>query len=31
MVVEGRREWVRAFPRWFERYAFAAVAAAAAE
>ena len=26
MVVEGRREWVRAFPRWFERYLFADVA-----
>jgi DNA-binding HxlR family transcriptional regulator len=25
MVVEGRREWVRAFPTWFERYAFAAI------
>lgn len=25
MVVQGRREWVRAFPKWFERYAFAAV------
>jgi hypothetical protein len=25
MVVSGGREWVRAFPRWFERYAFAAV------
>jgi len=25
LVVEGRREWVRAFPRWFERYAFAEV------
>ncbi len=25
MVVEGRREWVRAFPKWFQRYAFAAV------
>lgn len=30
LVVEGRREWVRAFPRWFERYLFAAVAPAAA-
>ena len=27
MVIEGRREWVRAFPRWFERYAFAGVQA----
>jgi len=25
MVVEGRREWVRAFPNWFERYVFANV------
>jgi DNA-binding HxlR family transcriptional regulator len=25
LVVDGRREWVRAFPRWFERYLFAAV------
>jgi len=29
MVIEGRREWVRAFPRWFERYAFAEVPARA--
>jgi len=28
MVVDGRREWVRAFPKWFQRYAFAAVARA---
>lgn len=28
MVVQGRREWVRAFPRWFERYLFADVAPA---
>ena len=28
MVVQGRREWVRAFPRWFERYLFADVASA---
>lgn len=26
LVVEGRREWVRAFPGWFERYLFADVA-----
>jgi len=26
MVIEGRREWVRAFPNWFERYLFADVA-----
>jgi DNA-binding HxlR family transcriptional regulator len=25
MIVEGRKKWVRAFPRWFERYAFAAI------
>jgi len=25
MVLEGRREWVRAFPRWFQRYQLAAV------
>jgi hypothetical protein len=29
LVLEGRREWVRAFPTWFERYLFAAVAPAA--
>jgi DNA-binding HxlR family transcriptional regulator len=23
MIVEGRREWVQAFPDWFQRYAFA--------
>ena len=28
LVVEGRREWVRAFPDWFERYLFAGVAPA---
>jgi DNA-binding HxlR family transcriptional regulator len=28
MTVEGRREWVRAFPSWFLRYAFADVAPA---
>ena len=27
-VLEGRRDWVRAFPSWFERYLFAAVAPA---
>jgi DNA-binding HxlR family transcriptional regulator len=27
MRVEGRREWLRAFPAWFPRYAFADVAA----
>jgi len=25
LVLDGRREWVRAFPRWFERYLFAGV------
>jgi DNA-binding HxlR family transcriptional regulator len=25
MTIQGRREWVRAFPRWFERYLFADV------
>jgi DNA-binding HxlR family transcriptional regulator len=25
LVLEGRREWVRAFPDWFERYLFADV------
>jgi hypothetical protein len=29
MAIEGRREWVRAFPTWFERYLFADVAPAA--
>ena len=28
MTVEGRREWVRAFPGWFQGYALAAVAPA---
>lgn len=28
LVVAGRRDWVRAFPGWFERYLFAAVAPA---
>jgi hypothetical protein len=27
MTVEGRREWVRAFPSWFRRYVLADVAA----
>jgi DNA-binding HxlR family transcriptional regulator len=26
MLVQGKREWVRAFPKWFERYLFADVA-----
>jgi DNA-binding HxlR family transcriptional regulator len=30
MTVEGRREWVRAFPSWFLRYVFAEVAPARA-
>ncbi len=30
MAIEGRREWVRAFPSWFLRYAFAEVAPAGA-
>jgi len=25
LVLDGRREWVRAFPRWFERYLLAGV------
>jgi DNA-binding HxlR family transcriptional regulator len=25
LVLEGRREWVRSFPRWFERYLFAEI------
>jgi len=29
LTLEGRREWVRAFPTWFERYLFAPVAPAA--
>lgn len=29
LALEGRREWVRAFPDWFERYVFADVAPAA--
>jgi len=28
-ALEGRREWIRAFPTWFERYLFAGVARAA--
>lgn len=28
LVLEGRRDWVRAFPSWFERYLFAGVAPA---
>jgi DNA-binding HxlR family transcriptional regulator len=30
MTIEGRREWVRAFPSWFLRYAFAHVPPATA-
>jgi DNA-binding HxlR family transcriptional regulator len=29
LVLEGRRQWIRAFPGWFERYVFAGVATAA--
>jgi len=29
LALEGRREWIRAFPTWFERYLFAGVAPAA--
>jgi DNA-binding HxlR family transcriptional regulator len=28
MIIEGRREWVRSFPKWFQQYALAAVAPA---
>jgi len=31
MSIQGRREWVRAFPRWFERYVFAGVPPVAME
>jgi DNA-binding HxlR family transcriptional regulator len=31
MVVEGRRDWVRTFPQWFERYLFADVPPVRAE
>jgi DNA-binding HxlR family transcriptional regulator len=31
MTIEGQREWVRAFPKWFERYLFADVPPAHAE
>jgi hypothetical protein len=31
LILEGRREWVRAFPRWFERYLFAGVRSRAPE
>lgn len=30
LALDGRREWVRAFPDWFERYLFAAVTPASA-
>jgi DNA-binding HxlR family transcriptional regulator len=30
LALDGRREWVRAFPGWFERYLFAAVKPASA-
>lgn len=28
LVLEGRRDWVRAFPGWFDRYLFASIAPA---
>jgi DNA-binding HxlR family transcriptional regulator len=28
MIIEGRREWVRSFPKWFQKYALAEVAPA---
>jgi DNA-binding HxlR family transcriptional regulator len=31
MSITGRREWVRAFPKWFERYLFADIAPAHAD
>jgi DNA-binding HxlR family transcriptional regulator len=31
MIVQGRRDWVRAFPKWFERYLFADVTPAHAK
>ena len=31
LSVQGRREWVRAFPRWFERYVFSDVPPVAAK
>jgi hypothetical protein len=31
LTIEGRREWVRAFPSWFLRYAFADVPPARAD
>ncbi|HSB19543.1 MAG TPA: helix-turn-helix domain-containing protein [Anaeromyxobacteraceae bacterium] len=31
MSIQGSREWVRAFPRWFERYVFADVSPVAAK
>ena len=30
LLLQGRREWVRAFPAWFERYAFAGIPPASA-
>jgi hypothetical protein len=29
IAIDGRRDWVRAFPTWFERYLFADVEPAA--
>ena len=31
MLIQGKREWVRAFPKWFERYLFAEVRPAQAQ
>lgn len=31
LLLRGRREWVRAFPNWFERYVFAGVDSARAD
>lgn len=31
MLIQGKREWVRAFPKWFERYLFAEVKPAQAQ
>jgi len=30
LIIQGPRDWVRAFPRWFERYLFAEVSARSA-
>ena len=31
MIIDGRREWVRSFPKWFQQYSLAAVARAGTE